>query len=127
MGWRSTNLSAKNMIVERDGAIWLKSEDKEDKENVIVRSDGRPTYFASDIAYVWDKLARRGFEWVVYVWGADHHGHVERVKHAVRSLGLDPDRITIILYQLVSITREGVPVRQSKRAGDFITVRGGGG
>ncbi len=116
-------LSGKNMTLERDGAVWLKSEDEDDKENVIVRSDGRPTYFASDIAYVWDKLARRNFDWVIYVWGADHHGHVQRVKNAAKALGLDPNRITIILYQLVTITRDGVPVRQSKRTGDFITAR----
>lgn len=116
-------LKAKNMVVERDGAIWLKSEDTDDKENVIVRSDGRPTYFASDIAYVWDKLAKRNFDWAIYVWGADHHGHVKRVKNATRALGLDPEKITLILYQLVTITRDGVPVRQSKRAGNFITVR----
>ncbi len=122
-GLAFNKLSAKNMIMERDGAVWLRSEDEDDKENVIVRSDGRPTYFASDIAYVWDKLVKRDFEWAIYVWGADHHGHVKRLKNAAKSLGLDPDRITIILYQLVSITRDGVPVRQSKRAGDFITVR----
>jgi arginyl-tRNA synthetase len=116
-------LKAKNMILERDGAIWLKSEDEDDKENVIVRSDGRPTYFASDIAYVWDKLAKRSFDWVIYIWGADHHGHVKRVKNAARALGLDAEKITIILYQLVTITRDGAPVRQSKRAGNFITVR----
>jgi arginyl-tRNA synthetase len=122
-GLAFNKLSAKNMIMERDGAVWLKSEDEDDKENVIVRSDGRPTYFASDIAYVWDKLAKRGFERAIYVWGADHHGHVDRLKNAAKSLGLDPDRVIIILYQLVTITRDGVPVRQSKRAGDFITVR----
>ncbi|NJN96589.1 MAG: arginine--tRNA ligase [Anaerolineales bacterium] len=116
-------LQAKNMVTERDGATWLKSEDEEDKENVIVRSDGRPTYFASDIAYVWDKLAGRGFEWAIYVWGADHHGHVKRVKNATRALGLDADKVTIILYQLVTITRDGVPVRQAKRTGNFTTVR----
>ncbi len=116
-------LSAKNMVMERDGAVWLKSDDETDKENVIVRTDGRPTYFASDIAYVWDKLVKRGFDWAIYVWGADHHGHVERLKNAARALGLDPDKITIILYQLVTITRDGVPVRQSKRTGDFITAR----
>ncbi|MEM7348073.1 MAG: arginine--tRNA ligase, partial [Chloroflexota bacterium] len=117
------HLSSQNMTVERDGAIWLKSEDENDKENVIVRSDGRTTYFASDIAYVWDKLSRRSFDHVIYVWGADHHGHVKRLKHAAKAQGLDPDKITILLYQLISITRDGVPVRQSKRAGDFITVK----
>lgn len=122
-GMAFNKLSAKNMTIERDGAVWLKTEDEDDKDNVIVRSDGRPTYFASDIAYVWDKLAKRGFDWAIYVWGADHHGHVKRVKNAAKALGLDPNKITIILYQLVTLTRDGVPVRQSKRSGDFITVR----
>ncbi len=122
-GLAFNKLSAKNMLAERDGAIWLQSEDENDKENVIVRSDGRPTYFASDIAYVWDKLARRSFDRAIYVWGADHHGHVQRVKNAAKALGLDPEKVTIILYQLVTITRDGVPVRQSKRTGDFITTR----
>jgi arginyl-tRNA synthetase len=116
-------LSALGMTLERDGAVWLKSEDEHDKENVIVRSDGRPTYFASDIAYVWNKLAVRRFDWAIYVWGADHHGHVSRLKNAAKALGLDSSKITILLYQLVTITREGVPVRQSKRTGSFITVR----
>ncbi len=116
-------LQTKGMLMERDGAIWLKSGDEEDKENVVVRSDGRPTYFASDIAYVWDKLAKRGFDWAIAVWGADHHGHMKRVKEAARSLDLDPNKFSILLYQLVNITRDGVPVRQSKRAGDFVTVR----
>ena len=98
MVWPFNKLSAQNMIVERDGAIWLKSEDEEDKANVIVRSDGRPTYFASDIAYVWDKLAIRAFDWVIYVWGADHHGHVKRVKNVAKALGLDDNKITILLY-----------------------------
>jgi arginyl-tRNA synthetase len=122
-GLAFNKLSAKNMILERDGAVWLQADNDEDKENVIVRSDGRPTYFASDIAYVWDKLAKRGFEWAIYVWGADHHGHVQRLKNATSAVGLDPEKITIILYQLVTLTRDGVPVRQSKRTGDFITVR----
>jgi arginyl-tRNA synthetase len=122
-GMAFNKLSAQGMTLERDGAVWLKSEDEHDKENVIVRSDGRPTYFASDIAYVWNKLAVRGFDWAIYVWGADHHGHVSRLKNAAKALGLDSSKITILLYQLVTITREGVPVRQSKRAGSFITVR----
>ncbi len=116
-------LSRQDMLLERDGAVWLKSDDDADKENVVVRSDGRPTYFASDIAYVWDKLHDRSFDWAIYVWGADHHGHVKRLKNATKALGLDPDKITIILYQLVTLTRDGEPVRQSKRTGDFITVR----
>ncbi len=116
-------LSRQDKIAERDGAVWLRSDDEDDKENVIVRSDGRPTYFASDIAYMWDKLGKRGFEKAIYVWGADHHGHVKRVKNAARALGLNSEKVSIILYQLVTLTRDGVPVRQSKRTGDFITVR----
>jgi arginyl-tRNA synthetase len=122
-GLAFNRLSAQRMTIERDGAIWLKSDDEDDKENVIVRSDGRPTYFASDIAYVWDKLAHRKFDRAIYVWGADHHGHVKRVKQVAKALGLDANKIEIILYQLVTLTRDGVPVRQSKRTGDFITVR----
>ncbi|HMQ51729.1 MAG TPA: arginine--tRNA ligase [Anaerolineae bacterium] len=116
-------LSSQGLTIERDGAIWLKSDDDNDKDNVIVRSDGRPTYFASDIAYAWNKLAMRKFDWAIYVWGADHHGHIKRVKKVVDMLGLDSNRVTMLLYQLVTITREGVPVRQSKRTGEFITTR----
>jgi arginyl-tRNA synthetase len=118
-----SKLQSKNMLVENDGAIWLKGDKVDNKENVIVRSDGRPTYFASDIAYLWDKMVRRNFERAIYVWGADHHGHVKRLKSVAKPLGIDQNKIIVILYQLVNITRDGVPVRQSKRAGDFITVR----
>jgi arginyl-tRNA synthetase len=133
-------LSADGWLVHREGAIWFKGdrgsetssdteakdegrERQEDKENVVVRSDGRPTYLASDIAYVWDKLARRGFDWAIYVWGADHHGHVPRVKAVARALGLDADRVTILLYQLVTLKRGGKLVRMGKRTGEMITLR----
>ena len=135
-------LSTEGRLVCREGAIWFKgdrdspedsegkpgladeNQDKsEDKENVVVRSDGRPTYFASDIAYVWDKLVSRGFDWAIYVWGADHHGHVPRMKVVTRALGLDSDRITIILYQLVTLKRGGKLVRMGKRTGEMITLR----
>ncbi len=133
-------LSADGWLTHREGAIWFKgdresepstdTEDKEqererqeDKENVVVRSDGRPTYLASDMAYVWDKLARRGFDWAIYVWGADHHGHVPRVKAVARALGLDADRVTILLYQLVTLKRGGKLVRMGKRTGEMITLR----
>ncbi len=130
-------LSADGWLTHREGAIWFKSdrenetstdndqgqENQEDKENVVVRSDGRPTYLASDIAYVWDKLVRRDFDWAIYVWGADHHGHVLRMKAVTRALGLNPDRITIILYQLVTLKRGGKLVRMGKRTGEMITLR----
>ena len=84
--------------------------------------DGRWTYFASDIAYHADKL-ERGFDRLVDLWGADHHGYVARVKGSLEALGFDPARLQVILYQLVSLTRDGVPVSMSKRSGDFIMLR----
>ncbi|HEY73987.1 MAG TPA: arginine--tRNA ligase [Thermoflexia bacterium] len=122
-------LRNKGHIVERDYATWFTSPDL-DADAVVIRSpqiipepDERPTYLASDIAYAWDKLVERRFDKAIYVWGADHHGDAPRVKAAVRALGLDPDRVVIILYQLVSLKRGGVEVRMSKRAGEFITLR----
>jgi arginyl-tRNA synthetase len=143
-------LSAGGWLVHREGAIWFTDKSSsgaeksnqesspdeaqattgdrrhgrmEDKENVVVRSDGRPTYFATDTAYIWDKLVTRGFDWAIYIWGADHHGHVPRMKAVARALGLDPDRITIILYQLVTLRRGGELVRMGKRTGELITLR----
>lgn len=115
-------LQANGQLVEKDGAIWFKGETEDDKDNVIVRSDGRPTYFASDIAYIYNKLVTRKFDRAIYVWGADHHGHVARLKAAARALGLDDNRITIILYQLVALERDGKPVRMGKRS-KFITLK----
>ena len=119
----------KGYIVERDGAVWFTSPDL-DADAVIIRSpkvipdpDERPTYFASDIAYAWHKLVERGFDRAIYVWGADHHGDVPRVKAAARALGLDPERVEIILYQMVNLKRGGEDVRMSKRAGEFVTLR----
>ncbi len=103
-------------LMEKEGAIWFKSEREEDRDSVVVRSDGRPTYFASDIAYVYNKLVDRKFNQAIYVWGADHHGHVARLKEAARALGLDDERITIVLYQLVALERDGKPVRMGKRS-----------
>jgi arginyl-tRNA synthetase len=116
-------------IVEREGAVWFTSPQLED-DAVVVRSpqvipnpDERPTYLASDIAYAWDKLIERGFDRAIYVWGADHHGDVPRVKAAAQALGLDPDRLEIILYQMVNLKRGGEDIRMSTRAGQFVTLR----
>ncbi len=110
-------------LVEREGALWFASSGLgEDKDNVVVRSDGRPTYYASDIAYHYDKFVRRGFTLVVDVWGADHHGHVSRLKTATRAIGADPNALQVLLYQLVTLKRGGEVVRLSKRGGDFITL-----
>ena len=111
------------MLVEREGALWFASSELgEDKDNVVVRSDGRPTYYASDIAYHWDKFLRRGFDLVIDVWGADHHGHVSRLKTATRAVGADPEALHILLYQLVTLKRGGEVVRLSKREGEIITL-----
>lgn len=116
-------LRERGMLVEREGALWFASSELgEDKDNVVVRSDGRPTYYASDIAYHWDKFIRRGFNLVIDVWGADHHGHVSRVKTATRAVGADPDALHILLYQLVTVKRGGEVVRLSKRGGEIITL-----
>ncbi len=110
-------------LVEREGALWFASSELgEDKDNVVVRSDGRPTYYASDIAYHYDKFLKRGFNLVVDVWGADHHGHVSRLKTATRAIGADADALHILLYQLVTLKRGGELVRLSKRGGEIITL-----
>jgi arginyl-tRNA synthetase len=111
-------------VTEREGAVWLSSSDLGDeKDNVLVRSTGAPTYFASDVAYHYDKFLNRGFQRVINVWGADHQGHVPRMKAAVAALGADPERLTIIVYQLVTLKRGTEVVRLSKRAGEIITLR----
>jgi arginyl-tRNA synthetase len=111
-------------IVEREGAIWFTATELGgDKDEVIVRSDGEPGYFASDIAYHYHKFVERGFDWVIDIWGADHQGHVPRMKAMMRALGLDPERLTLIIYQLVTLKRSGEVVRLSRRTGDIITLR----
>ncbi len=95
-------------VVEREGAIWFTSASLgEDRDNVLVRSNGLPTYFASDVAYHRDKFIDRGFDMVVDVWGADHQGHVPRMKAVVEALGVDPARLVVLLYQLVNLVRGG--------------------
>lgn len=107
-----------------DGAVWFKATDLgAPKDEVIIRSSGEPGYFASDIAYHYNKFVERGFEQVIDVWGADHQGHVPRMKATMTALGLDPDRLTIIIYQMVTLKRGGQVVRLSKRTGDIITLR----
>lgn len=111
-------------VVERDGAVWFASSELgEDRDTVLVRSNGQPTYFASDIAYHYEKLALRGFDRVIDVWAADHHGHVARMKAVLGALGIDPSRLTILLYQLVKLFLDGKELKMSKRAGTYVTVR----
>ncbi|HEY8475827.1 MAG TPA: arginine--tRNA ligase [Chloroflexota bacterium] len=116
-------LRARGHVVEREGAVWFTAAGLgEDRENVLVRSNGVPTYFLSDIAYHRDKFVTRGFDRVIDVWGADHQGHVPRMKAAVKALGIDPERLAIIIYQLVNLVREGRLVRMGKRTGAFVTL-----
>jgi len=117
-------LGEKGYLISREGAIWFTSSSLgEDKDNVLIRSDGQPTYFASDIAYHYNKFVERGFDEVVDIWGADHQGHVSRMKAAVAALGIDPDRLTIIITQMVTLYRNNEIVRLSKRTGDIITLK----
>jgi arginyl-tRNA synthetase len=119
-------LRARGHIEEAEGALWFvapgEKEEERDKNRVLRRKDGRWTYFATDIAYHADKF-ERGFDRLIDVWGADHHGYVPRVKGSMAALGYDPGKIHIVLNQLVSLTRGGVPVAMSKRSGEFITLR----
>ena len=108
-------------VYEQDGATWLRTTDfGDDKDRVLIKSDGELTYMAPDIAYFMDKV-RRGFTRLIYLWGADHHGYVARMQAAIRALGEDPDHAEFILGQLVTLKRDGVPVQMSKRTGEFVT------
>jgi len=110
-------------LEEREGAVWFKATELGgDKDEVVIRSNGQPGYFASDIAYHYDKFVVRGFDRVIDVWGADHQGHVPRMKAMMRALGLDPERLEFVIYQLVTLRRGGEVVRISKRTGDIITL-----
>ena len=115
-------LRAADLIFEDEGAVWFRSTTfGDDKDRIVVRSNGRHTYFGADCAYVVDKF-RRGFDHLIYIWGADHHGDVVRVKGAAAGLGFDPDRVELLLYQFVSFLRRGEPVPMSKRAGTFVSL-----
>jgi arginyl-tRNA synthetase len=111
-------------LSEREGATWFVSTALgEDKDNVIIRSDGSATYFANDIAYHYNKFVERGFDQVINIWGADHQGHVSRMKAVVSALGVDPERLRIIISQMVTLRRGSELVRISKRSGDIITLQ----
>ena len=110
-------------LAEKEGATWFVSTNLgEDKDNVVVRSNGMPTYFATDIAYHYNKFVERHFDKVIDIWGADHQGHVPRMKAVVAALGIDPERLQIIIHQMVTLKRGGELVRISKRTGDLITL-----
>jgi len=109
--------------VEHEGALWLKgSIIDSDKDEVLVRNNGIPTYFAADIAYHRNKFEKRGFEWVINLWGADHHGHVARMKAAMEAIGINSDKLDVVLFQLVRLYRNGEIARMSKRTGKSISL-----
>jgi len=115
-------LKEKGYIYEAEGALWLKATAfGEEKDEVVIRANGLPTYFAADIAYHKNKF-ERGFDWVINVWGADHHGHVARMKRAMQALGYNPDQLDILLIQLVRLYRGGQIVRMSKRTGTTVSL-----
>ena len=117
-------LTEKGYTYEKDGALWFKMTlFGAEKDDVLVRSNGIPTYLASDIAYHKNKFVTRGFDWVINVWGADHHGHVAPMKGAMKALGIDPSRLDVVLMQLVKLIEGGQVVRMSKRTGRMITLR----
>ncbi|MEG1931578.1 MAG: arginine--tRNA ligase, partial [Pygmaiobacter sp.] len=135
-------LAQKGATYEKEGALWYKASeysvkwgankspkknaegDAEEgvKDEVLVRANGIPTYFAADIAYLYNKFVTRGFDTAIDIWGADHGGHVARMKGAMDAIGLDGGKLNIVLMQLVKLMREGVPVRMSKRTGKAITL-----
>ncbi|HCF71662.1 MAG TPA: arginine--tRNA ligase [Syntrophomonas sp.] len=115
-------LRERDYVYEADGALWFKSTlFGDEKDEVLTRTNGLPTYFAADIAYHLNKF-ERGFDWVINIWGADHHGHVARMKGAMQALGYDPARLDILLMQLVRLYRGGEVVRMSKRTGTTISL-----
>ena len=116
-------LTKRGYTYEKDGALWYKAtEFGSDKDDVLVRQNGNPTYFAADIAYHRNKFVKRGFDVCIDIWGADHHGHVARMKGAMEALGLDSNKLDVILMQLVRLTQNGEVVRMSKRTGKAIQL-----
>jgi arginyl-tRNA synthetase len=117
------DLRDKDLVYKKDGAIWLKtSQYGDEKDRVLVKANGEMTYFASDLAYHKDKLDR-GFDVLINIWGADHHGYVPRMKASLMAMGKDETVLKIVLVQLVSLMRDGKPVAMSTRAGEFTTLR----
>jgi arginyl-tRNA synthetase len=120
-----TVLRQRDLLAEREGAVWFTASafSPDLKDEVLIRSNGQPGYFASDIAYHYNKFVKRGFDWVINVWGADHQGHVPRMKAMMEALNLDQERLTLVIYQLVTIKQGGEDVRLSKRAGTMVRLR----
>jgi arginyl-tRNA synthetase len=117
-----TRLRTAGTVYEKDNAVWLRTTDfGDDKDRVIIKSDGAPAYVAADIAYYLDKR-ERGFDLCIYMLGADHHGYIARLKAIAASLGEDPATVEVLIGQMVNLVRDGKPIRMSKRAGTVITL-----
>jgi arginyl-tRNA synthetase len=117
-------LSTNNFIEKKENALWFQSSKLGDsKDNVLLRTDGTPTYFSADIAYHYNKLVERKFDKIINIWGADHQGHVSRLKKAIEAIGIDQNRIEILLYQLITLKRGEKIVPLSKRAGEIISLK----
>lgn len=115
-------LTERGYLYEKDGALWLKAtEHGDDKDRVVIRDNGVPTYFAADIAYHRNKF-ERGFDRVINLWGADHHGYIARMKAAVGALGYSPEQLEVLILQMVSLYRNGELVKMSKRTGQSVTL-----
>ena len=118
------DLKKRDFAFETDGALWFKTTDfEDDKDRVLIRNTGAPTYFASDIAYHRDKFVTRGFDRVIDVWGADHHGYIPRMKAGVEAIGKSADDLDVLLIQLVNLMRDGHPVAMSTRSGEFVMLK----
>ncbi len=116
-------LKEKGLSFEEDGALWLRTTDYgDDKDRVLIKSDGSYTYFASDVAYHMEKFDR-GFDQVIDVWGADHHGYIPRMKAMLAGLGHPPEALEVLLIQMVNLLRDGQPYIMGKRSGNFITLK----
>ncbi|AEH44687.1 arginyl-tRNA synthetase [Thermodesulfatator indicus DSM 15286] len=117
-------LKEKGLLYEKDGAIWFKAKEfGDEKDRVVIRASGEPTYFASDIAYHYHKFLVRGFDEVVDIWGADHHGYVPRMKAVIKAFGLEENQFKVILIQMVNLLEGGKLKSMSTRAGEFVTLR----
>ncbi|MSR17313.1 MAG: arginine--tRNA ligase, partial [Methylococcaceae bacterium] len=116
-------LKSNNYLYEKDGATWFKSSELGDeKDRVVIRDNGQYTYFASDIAYHWNKL-ERGFDVLIDIWGADHHGYIARVRAALTALGADQTKLNVLLVQFANLWRGTEKVSMSTRSGEFVTLR----
>lgn len=116
-------LRRKDLMYDSDGAVWFRATAfKDEKDRVVVKADSAPTYFASDIAYHLKKI-ETGYDELINIWGADHHGYIPRLEAVIDALGYDRKKLRVLLVQMVSLLRAGVPVQMSKRSGEFVTLR----